>query len=246
MAQKPPAPLRPPAFPARALAAHVQRAVLRAVQAKLPERPASTAGTTAQPNAHSSVPAARPLAPHVRAAVVRAAQTKPLSRAALQPSAVGRLGDPSRALGTRSTLRPISAKAVIQRAAISDDEDDEIAAIFAGNVQHRAPEELKKLLGGSFPTIMVADNYLTRCSAAEIDALYGFAVTLSSGRAPRGSIFEDFKAKFTSAPSKYIAELMFVNTPAWDFGEVSASGQQILTYSKTTWDTKGTTLDAKD
>ena len=145
----------------------------------------------------------------------------------------------------RSTLRPISAKAVIQRAAVSDDEDEEIAAIFAGNVQHRTAEELKKLLAGSFPSIMVADSYLARCSATEIDGLYGFGVTLASGRAPRGSIFEDFKAKFTSAPSKFIAELMFANTPAWNFGEVSASGQQVLTYSKTTWDEKGTTLDAK-
>lgn len=135
---------------------------------------------------------------------------------------------------------------MIQRAAVEDEEeDDEIAAIFAGQVQHRTAEELKKLLGESFPKVMVADSYLTRCSATEIDGLYGFGVTLSSGRAPRGSIFEDFKAKFTSAPSKFIAELMFLNTPAWNFSEVSASGQQVLTYSSTTWDEKGTTLDAK-
>ena len=128
MPQKPSFPSPPPLAPARVPAAHVQAAVGRAAQAKMPERPLSAmrsipavpnsfpvppraVSTLTQAKALASIPqhpsaAVRPLAPHMQSALGRAAQAKLPDRMPAPHCAERTLDDSGQALANTPGRSP--------------------------------------------------------------------------------------------------------------------------------------------
>ncbi len=233
MPGKPSMPSHLPLVPARAPAAHVQAAVAGMAQAKMPERslPATQSSSAVSNLVQTPHAAARPVAPHVQSALARMAQAKTAQRT----NGVFR--------GTIQRAHVSSAAAVAAASGgQSDSEDDEVVGILGGGHALRTLADLKGLLKDTYG-VEILENAIVPCTAQEINHLYGFGLTLASGRAPRGTIYEnEYKGKFASGASKAIAKLMFSKTAAWDFSTVSASGQPVLGYDATTWDKMGTIL----
>lgn len=193
---------------------------------------------------------ARSLAPHVLRGIGRGAAPA-VQRQAAAPASTVRAPHVAAVIQAHRNPRrgspglpirlPRAGSAVVQRAASdSEPEDEEIAAIMSGAVAKRTLTDLKALLASSFE-VQLLDQAVVPLTADETNDLYGFGVALSSGRAPRGWIYEnEYKGKFGTGAAKAIAKLMFSKTAAWDFSTVSASGQPVLGYSATTWDTMRT------